>query len=193
MRSVLDQARSDVVAECGEEGEDHSPADEEVVGTIDEIVDDAELVRDLGTAEDDGERRGGIVEQPIADLDLGPDERAGVVRQEAGDVVDRGLLAVDDAESVGDEVIGQLGQLTGEVLALGSSFDVSPGLKRRFSSSSTSPSSSSAAFVCASSPTVSAAKATSRSDGRGEFGDDRQPGRTADPVLPSDGPGATSR
>src|SRR5699024_8258985 len=55
---------------------------------------------------------GGIVEQPIADLDLGPDERARVVRQEGGDVEHRGLLAVDDAESVGDEVIGQLGQLT---------------------------------------------------------------------------------
>src|SRR5699024_7560584 len=85
------------------------PPPMKVVGAIDEIVDHAELVRALGAAEDDGERRGGIVEQPIADLDLGPDERSRVVRQEGGDVEHRGLLAVDDAESVGDEVIGQLG------------------------------------------------------------------------------------
>ena len=106
------------MSECGEEGEDHSAADEQIVGTVDEVVDDAEFVRDLRTAEDDGERACRVVEQPVADFDFCADERPGIVREESGDVIDRGLLAVDDAESVGDEVVGQRGQLGGEFLTL---------------------------------------------------------------------------
>ncbi len=41
------------------------------------------------------------------------------VRQPLGDVVHAGLLAVHDAEPVGDERIGQRGQLVGERAALG--------------------------------------------------------------------------
>jgi hypothetical protein len=41
------------------------------------------------------------------------------VRQQLGDVVDAGLLAVDDAEPVGDVGVGERGELLGEGAALG--------------------------------------------------------------------------
>ena len=47
------------------------------------------------------------------------DEQAGGRGQQLGDVVDGGLLTVNDAEAVGDEDIGQGGELSGEGLALG--------------------------------------------------------------------------
>ncbi len=159
---LFDEARPDVVAERREEREDHAAADEEVVRAGDEVVDDAELVGDLRPAEDDGEGARRIVEEPVAHFDLGLDERSCVVREELGEFVHRRLLAMDDAEAVGDEVVGESGESPGELAPLGFVLRRLPGLKRRFSSRSTSPSPSSATFAFASSPTVSEAKATSR-------------------------------
>ena len=73
------------------------------------------------------------------------DEQAGRARQQLGELVDARLLAVHDAEAVGDERVAERGELRGERRrARRRPSTVSPALKRRFSSSATSPSSSAA-------------------------------------------------
>ena len=59
--------------------------------------------------------RSGFCGEPLEHVDLGGHEPAGGVRQQAGDVVDRRLLAVHDAEAVGDEDVGERGELPGEL------------------------------------------------------------------------------
>ena len=86
----------------GQEGEDHAAADEQPVGLAQQVVDDAELVGDLRAAEHDDVRPLGVVGQPAQHLDLVEDQLAGGVREPLRDVVDARLLAVHDAEAVGD-------------------------------------------------------------------------------------------
>ena len=50
---LLEQALADLVALGLEEGEDHAAADEQPVDRAEQVVDDAELVGDLGAAEHD--------------------------------------------------------------------------------------------------------------------------------------------
>ena len=74
----------------------------------------AELVGDLRPAEHHRVGPLGRAGQLLEHLDLGGHQRARVVRQQRGDVVHRGLLAVHHAEAVGDErAVGadQFGQL----------------------------------------------------------------------------------
>ncbi len=101
-----------------EEGEDHAAADEEAVGRAEEVADDAELVGHLRAAEDDGIRPLGVLGEAAQDVDLGRHEVARGVRQQPGDVVDGGLLAVHDPEAVGDEDVCERGELAGELGAL---------------------------------------------------------------------------
>ena len=86
---------------------------------LEQVVDHAELVGDLRAAEHHGVGPLGVVGQPPQHLDLGPHQTAHGVRQPLGHVVDAGLLAVHDAEAIGDEGIGQGGELVGERAALG--------------------------------------------------------------------------
>ena len=58
------------MALCGEEGEAHPAADQELVGHIEERLDDAELVAHLGTAQHSDEGPLGIVAQAEQNLDL---------------------------------------------------------------------------------------------------------------------------
>ena len=90
-----------------------------LVDPIEQVVDHAQLVADLRTAENDGVRPLGLVGQPAEHLHLGGDEPSGVGRSTLGDVVDAGLLAMHDAEPVADEDVAQLGVLVGEGVALG--------------------------------------------------------------------------
>jgi hypothetical protein len=81
--------------------------------------------------------------------------------QQLGDVVDGGLLAVHDAETVGDVGVGEGGELARRTrLRSASTLDSSAGLKRTFSSRTTSPSASAATAAWALSPTVSPARVT---------------------------------
>ena len=61
----------------------------------------------------------GVLGRLGRDVDLLEDELAGGVRELRGDVVDAGLLAVHDAEAVGDVGVGQRGEVVGERRALG--------------------------------------------------------------------------
>jgi hypothetical protein len=111
----VEQALADLVALGREEGEEHAAPDEEAVGGVHEVVDDGELVGDLGAAEHDGIRALGVDGQALEDVDLGGDEATHGGRQSRGDVVDRCLLAVHDAETVGDVGVGQGGEGVGEL------------------------------------------------------------------------------
>ena len=102
-----------------EEREDHAATDEEPVGRAEEVRDDAELVAHLRAAEDDGVGALRLLREALEHVDLGADETAGMGRQAGRDVVDRGLLAVHDAEAVGDVGVGQARELIGEGAALG--------------------------------------------------------------------------
>jgi len=102
------------VAEGGEEGEEHPAADEDLVGTRQEVLDDTELVAHLRSAEDDRVGTLRVLGQAVEDLDLLLDQESGRGRQDLGEVVDRGLLAVNHTEAVRHEHITELGELLGE-------------------------------------------------------------------------------
>ena len=158
---LLEQARADLVALRREEGEQHPAADEEPVDARKQVRDDAELVADLRAAEHDRVRPLRVLGEAVEHVELGRDQQAGRGRQELGELVDARLLAVHDTEAVRDEHVAELGELLRRTRgARASSFAVSPGLKRRFSMTATSPSSSAATASCADSPTVSRANAT---------------------------------
>ncbi len=114
----LEQALADLVTLRREEGEDHAAADEETVGRAEQVADDAELVGHLRAAEHDGIRPLGVLGEAAQHVDLRRDEVTRGVRQQAGDVVDGRLLAVHDAEAVGDEDVCERGELAGEVSAV---------------------------------------------------------------------------
>ena len=59
---LLDQRVADLEALGAEEGEAHRPADQDRVDDLEEPLDDADLVGDLGAAEDDDERAVRVVE-----------------------------------------------------------------------------------------------------------------------------------
>ena len=85
------------------------------VDGVDEVVDDPELVGDLGTAEHHGIGPLGLFGEALEDAHLGLDEPTHGRRQEPRHVVDAGLLAVHDAEAVGDEDVRQRGELAREL------------------------------------------------------------------------------
>ena len=101
-----------------EEGEHHAAADEEPVDARQEVLDDAELVADLRSAEHDRVGTLGLLGEAVEDLDLLLDEEAGSRRQDLGEVVDARLLAVHDAEAVRHERVAELSELRGERAAL---------------------------------------------------------------------------
>ena len=124
----------------GEEREHHAAADQQRVGRAQQVVDHAELVGDLRAAEHHHVGPFRVGGQPAQHVELARDQAAHRGREPLRDVVHRGLLAVDDAEAVGDERVGERGQLVGESARSASSLLVSPALNRTFSSSATSPS-----------------------------------------------------
>ena len=116
---LLEERVAHRVALGREEREEHAAADEQAVGLGQQVGDDAELVRHLRAAEDDDVRPRRVVGRLAQRRDLLEDELADRVREHQRDVVDRRLLAVHDAEAVGHEHVGQLGQLAGQLGALG--------------------------------------------------------------------------
>ncbi|GAA1952046.1 hypothetical protein GCM10009717_17610 [Agromyces allii] len=123
----FEQARADLVALGRQEGEEHAAADEQRVDPREQVRDDAELVGDLRAAEHDRVRALGVLGQAVEHVELGGDEQAGGTRTELFELEDARLLAVHDAEAVGDDGIGEARELLGERRALR---DVLRGLAR---------------------------------------------------------------
>ena len=116
---LLQQALAHRVPLRGEEGEDHAATDHQHVGLAEQVVDDAELVRHLGPAEHHDVRAGRVVEEPSERLHLGLHQQPGRAGEPLRHVVDAGLLAVHDAEPVGDERVGEAGEPVGQGAPLG--------------------------------------------------------------------------
>ena len=83
------QRAANLVALGLEEGEGHAAADQQVVGAAQQVVDDSQLVRDLGTAQDHHVGALGSLGEGLEDLHLGGHQVALVGREQGGDVEDR--------------------------------------------------------------------------------------------------------
>jgi hypothetical protein len=83
------------------------------------VVDDAELVGDLGAAQDHDIGPLGVAREPLHHVELGGDQAPHGVREPLRDVVDRRVLAVHRAEAVGHVCVGKLGELVRELTPLG--------------------------------------------------------------------------
>jgi hypothetical protein len=114
----VEQALADLVALRGEEGEQHPSPDEQSIDLGQQGVDHAELVADLGAAEHDRVRLGGIARQLREHAQFGFDQASGSGGQRLRQLVHTGLLAMHDAESVGDEGVAELGKRRRERRAL---------------------------------------------------------------------------
>ncbi len=102
-----------------EEGEQHAAADEQTVDPRQQVRDDAELVGHLGAAEHDRVRALRVLGEAVQHVELGLDQQSRRGRQDLGELVDAGLLAVHDAEAVGDERVAEGRELLREGAALG--------------------------------------------------------------------------
>ena len=100
-----------------EEGEGHAAADDDLVDLVAHVLDEQDLVGDLGAAEDGQHRLGGRVEHLGEGLELlGHEEAAGL-----GGVAlthHGGVCAVRGAESVVDVDVAQLGERGAEDVGL---------------------------------------------------------------------------
>ena len=91
---------ADRIALGSEEGEHHGTADENGVCDVHEVVDDAYLVRDLGTTQNGDEGPLGILEHRGERLDLLGEEQAAYGRDELGHAADGCVGAMRRAEGV---------------------------------------------------------------------------------------------
>ena len=131
----LEQRAPIVVALGGEEREAHAAADDQRVGDLEQGLDHAELVAHLGAAEDGHERaRCGSVRSGSSTSTSRGEQPTGRRRQELRRTDDRGVGPVRRAEGVVD--VERPGPRSARCTNAGS-LAVSPGSKRRFSSSST--------------------------------------------------------
>ena len=103
-----------------EEREAHAAADEDAVDLVEQGLDDAELVADLGAAEHGDERPLRVVEEAAEDLDLLGQEAAGGGRERLRRADDAGVGAVGGAEGIVDVEVVALDELgdEGGVVAL---------------------------------------------------------------------------
>ncbi len=97
------------------ERERHAAADQEPVDALQQVLDEGELVGDLGAAEHRHQRSFGPVEDPGEGLQLSPHQEPGRGRlQVPGDRLDRGVGAMGGGEGVVDVAVGQRGQRVSE-------------------------------------------------------------------------------
>ena len=84
---LFKQGGADLVALGLEEGEHHAATDDQAVGLVEQVLDHAELVGDLGAAEHDGERALRVLGGLGQGLDFLLDQQACGGRQIGGNVV----------------------------------------------------------------------------------------------------------
>ncbi len=111
---LLEEALADLVALGREEGEDHAAADEQLSALASRLSMTPSLSETFEPPSTTtyGPLRG--LGEPLQHVDLGGDQAAHRVREALRDVVHRRLLAVHHAEAVGDERVGERGELVGE-------------------------------------------------------------------------------
>ena len=107
----LNQGLADFVALSLEEGEEHAAADDEAISFVEQVLDDAELVGNLGATENDGEWTLWAFGSARECLDFLLDEQASCTWQNGCDIVVGALCAVNHAEAIGDEDVSELGEL----------------------------------------------------------------------------------
>ena len=116
----LHQRFADRLALGLEEGVGHAAADDEGVNFIQQIADDADLVADLGAAENGDERPLRMAQHLAQVLEFFLHEQAGRgLLHEAGDADRGGMSAMRGAESVVYVIVRQAGKLLGELGVVG--------------------------------------------------------------------------
>ena len=93
----------------------HLASDDHGVGPVTEVLEDAELVLDLGAARDEDERSLDVAEQPAEALELGHEQQPGVRGQEVRDRLGRGVRAMRGAERVVHVEVHALGEGAGRL------------------------------------------------------------------------------
>ena len=106
--------RAHLVPLGGQERVGHGAADQHRVGDGEHVPDEADLVRDLESAEDDDERPRRLAEQAAEDLELLGHEQAGHRGQIVRDPLGGGVRTVSRAEGVVDVDVAERRQLLGE-------------------------------------------------------------------------------
>jgi hypothetical protein len=96
----------------GQKRKRHRAADADGVGELQKAFDDADLVADLGAAEDRDQRTFRILHDCTENLDLALHQATGGARQEMGDALGAGVGAVRGSEGVVDVAVGQRSQLS---------------------------------------------------------------------------------
>jgi hypothetical protein len=115
----LDQRAPDRVAQRAQEGEGHAAADEQAVHLADQVLDERDLVRDLGAAEHGHQRPLRRFEDAAERGQLAQHQQARRRwLQVARDGGDGGVGAVRRREGVVDVAVGQLGELPGEAVVV---------------------------------------------------------------------------
>ena len=115
----LGQALADRLALRQQERVGHPATEDQQVDLGQQMVDDPDLVRDLGAAEDGRERSLGRLEELRQHLDLALHQEPGVGRQELGDADRRGVRSMGGPERVVDEDVGVGRQGRGEGRVVG--------------------------------------------------------------------------
>src|SRR5262249_47037606 len=98
----------------GEKGIRHAAADDEDIHLGEQVAEQVELSRYLGSADDRGERTDGAVQHFRERLELILHGAAGIGGQPAAEALDRSMGAVRRREGVVDEDIAERGELRHE-------------------------------------------------------------------------------
>ena len=114
----LEQAGTHLVALCGKEGEDHAATDQDCVHAREQVRNHTELVRNFGTTKNNRVGPLRVFGQSVQYIEFSLDEQTCCAGNQLGQVIDRSLLAVNDAKTVRDEHVTKLGKLCSECATL---------------------------------------------------------------------------
>jgi len=92
----------------------HAATDDQGVDFVDQVLDNADFVGDLGTAQNGDEGAFRIVKRTAHDVELFLDQVAADSRQVVSQTCGRGVGAVGGAKCIIDKNIGQRGQFAGK-------------------------------------------------------------------------------
>mmetsp|Transcript_56328 Transcript_56328/g.155511 ORF Transcript_56328/g.155511 Transcript_56328/m.155511 type:complete len:454 (+) Transcript_56328:206-1567(+) len=112
---LLNERRAGGHAAGGKEGEDHAAANDDLVALLDQGLEDGDLRRDLGAADDGSKRLLAVRDGAVKELKLlGKEEARNRRGEELGHALGRGVGAVGGAERVVDEKVERSRELLDE-------------------------------------------------------------------------------